>query len=240
MAENKLDELKKLAEEAKDGGDKEKYREVSNTLKFLEEYSKFTEGLKKYLVNEDDCSKSTGRLGLAVTAIYGMDMRGEEITDKQFRKFTEIIGQFQDDMKNGKSLVVFDNTEVAIDFLKNEEMSLKSKLLSMEDIKNSHKKFKGCIFENVNFKALENAIENKDILKGINLDGCKLVNCNVQGIEYIHSSEAKKAKQVENQEEIFKFKFNNKKSNGKTLKKLPNRQIEKNGRDNGRDNGMNI
>ena len=72
-----------------------------------------------------------------------------------------------------------------------------------------------------------------DILKGINLDGCKLVNCNVQGIEYIHSSEAKKAKQVENQEEIFKFKFNNKKSNGKTLKKLPNRQIEKNGRNSG-------
>ena len=28
MAENKLDELKKLAEEAKDGGDKEKYRVV--------------------------------------------------------------------------------------------------------------------------------------------------------------------------------------------------------------------
>ena len=52
MAENRLDELKKLAEKAKNRGDKEEYREVSDALKIMEDYSKFTEGLKKYLVNE--------------------------------------------------------------------------------------------------------------------------------------------------------------------------------------------
>ena len=231
MAENRLDELKKLAEKAKNRGDKEEYREVSDALKIMEDYSKFTEGLKKYLVNENDWSKSTGRLGLTMAAMYGMDMRGEEVSEKQFRKFAEIAGQFHDDMKNGKSLVAFDNTEVAIDVLKNEEISLKSEFLSMEDIKDSHKKFKGCTFENVDFKALENAIENKDILRDINLDGCKLVNCNLQGVEYIRSSEVEKAKQVENQKEIPKFRFDNKKSNGKTSKKTSIRQ--KNGRDDG-------
>ena len=195
--------------------------DVMNQERQLESYLHFVKGLGKYLAYDSNWDKSSSRLTLVEAALAARDIEGRKPSAGQVFLFTAALEKLQKDAEQNH-LVIFDNTDVAIDYLRFEEESLKAGIMSLDAIKETHEEMKGKIFKTVDFKAVEQAIENKDILKSLDLEGAKLENCNTNGLEHIHAV----------QENVIKFpKFEFQRDSKEMNKPLKQKKIEERERD---------
>ena len=126
--------------------------DVINQEQQLESYLEFAKGLGKYLAYDNDWDKSSSRLTLVEAALAARDIEGRKPSAGQVFLFTAALEKLQKDAEQNH-LVIFDNTDVAIDYLRFEEESLKAGIMSLDAIKETHEEMKGKIFQNVDFKA---------------------------------------------------------------------------------------
>ena len=158
--------------------------EDAQRTKFLDDMDAMHANIAHYFDNSENWTKSATHFGIANIVLNHRLERGQEVDPEKIHQFINVAMDFADDFQNGNVPFV-DGTKVFVDLFKGLELPLKYDMIDMDYIKEDSKKWHDLTIKNVDFKEVENAIENKEILKTIVLRNCTLDNCNVDNLQYI-------------------------------------------------------
>lgn len=161
-----------------------------NVKPFLNEVKKFIETLEPYFEKTEDYMKSTIHFQMADLYFHAAREQGEYIPFDKSHKlaFAAIVVNRVVPFTENLNIPFVDGTQEFADLLKIADISYKYGAASSDLIKEDMKHWNNLVYRNVDFKAVEASIENKEILTYFKPKNCLFDRCNFQDLEYIKVS----------------------------------------------------
>ena len=153
---------------------------------YLEEIKKIFNGLKFYFDNSDELTKSVSQFYLANIWFKYAKAEGINLSPDKVNSLACAMLDVDDDMFTDSGHIPYvDGTNVLVDIMKLTDIGLKYDIIPLQFLMKDMKNWDGLYCKNVDFKEVENTIDNKLLLGLLKPKDCIFENCNFAGLKNI-------------------------------------------------------